>query len=328
MIGDDVDAIPPSIRVRLSTSVNVEALDLDGDAARPPRAGAGPRRASSIAFTPCQGRAECALSPRKCELARSGSRGSPAGSCCRSAPSSTTRSASSKSGVAAKSSGSALSPAGSSSRGKKRKRGVERELRRVERDPARELDHHRERRLHVGRAEPVHRAVLARPGDVALRRDGVEVAREEDERAARPARRRDEERRRRRRGGARATRGGRPRTCSASCRSCATRRDVDELEQCAASRSVVRVAVMRGLPRRSRRIGAVPSQRLYGALRGHGGPRGRWRRRRMRRAAARRRADNPRDWTPARSRARGDPERGLAVAVLARGSTRRRSSPS
>src|SRR5262249_45369970 len=59
---------------------------------------------------------------------------------------------------------------------------VEREL--GVRGPAAELDHHREAALHVGGAEPVDGAVLDPPGQVPLRRHGVGVAGEEDERPA------------------------------------------------------------------------------------------------------------------------------------------------
>ena len=65
--------------------------------------------------------------------------------------------------------------------------------------PARELDHHREAALHVGRAEPVHGAVLDPAGQVPLRRHGVGVAGEQHERLARRAWRRAATRRRRRR---------------------------------------------------------------------------------------------------------------------------------
>ena len=48
----------------------------------------------------------------------------------------------------------------------------------------RELDHHRERALHVARAEPVHALGVAPARQVALRRHGVEVAGEQHGRAA------------------------------------------------------------------------------------------------------------------------------------------------
>ena len=47
----------------------------------------------------------------------------------------------------------------------------------------RQLDHHGERALHVGGAEPVDRVGVAPAGTVALRRDGVEVPGQEHERA-------------------------------------------------------------------------------------------------------------------------------------------------
>ena len=64
----------------------------------------------------------------------------------------------------------------------------EEEERRIEseglcrRGPARQLHHHREAALHVARAEPVHRAAVDPARQVVVRRDGVEVAREDDER--------------------------------------------------------------------------------------------------------------------------------------------------
>ena len=57
-----LSAIPPAIRVALSTSTNVSppTSTSSGGAAT---TGASPSTARSIAFTPCHGRAEWALSP-------------------------------------------------------------------------------------------------------------------------------------------------------------------------------------------------------------------------------------------------------------------------
>ena len=65
--------------------------------------------------------------------------------------------------------------------------------------PARELDHHGEPALHVGRAEPVDRAVLDPAREVPLRGNGVRVAGEQHERPARALRVERATRRRRRR---------------------------------------------------------------------------------------------------------------------------------
>ena len=74
---------------------------------------------------------------------------------------------------------SALSATGSSSRPKKTKpRSI------VRPHPGeRELDHDRDGALHVGGAEAVDGVGVAAAGTVVLRRDGVEVAGEQDERA-------------------------------------------------------------------------------------------------------------------------------------------------
>ena len=153
-----------------------------------------PSNASRIAFTPSHGRAECAERPSKttrafrlprqpsCSVLSVGSR-------------QTTSSASSTRPARSNTPGSGFSAGPSSSRGKKS--SARSYASSVLGGPARELDHDGEPALHVARAEPDHRAVVDPAREVALRRDGVRVPGEEDQRAGRCASRRGATRRRR-----------------------------------------------------------------------------------------------------------------------------------
>ena len=215
------EAIPPWIRVALSTSTNVSpptSTSSGGTATT----GASPSTARSIALTPCQGRAEWALSPWNVSVALRLPRqpgvdrvvgrlehddkvgleherrlGEDA-----------------REGALL---GRELLPH------EEQKREVERTWRAGR--PAGQLDHHGDPALHVARAEADHPAVLDPPGDVVLGGHGVEVACEQDERRVRCARsRRGAPRRCRRRAEAarrrRRARGGPPPPGSArGCRS-------------------------------------------------------------------------------------------------------------
>ena len=149
-------------------------------------------------------------------------------------------------------------------------------------------------------------------GDVALRRDRVEVVREEDERAAPDGAAWRRGATRRRRDGARATAGRRPRTCVGELLLVPRLgRDVDELEQplgeALAIRSCASPAMALSLPRRpSRRIGTVPSQiALLACSQGsRGTPWGSWGTE----------PEQPARCQAAYTDARNDPERGIIRA--------------
>ena len=177
-----LSARPPAICVTLSTSTNGKPATSTSSGSTA-TTGSRPATASPIAFSPCQGRAECALSAPKHEarvdaaeaadldrvvgrleddheVGLEGQR--------RGAEDARQRALAQRQLLA----------------DEEEERGVVGERGPLLVDPARELDHHRDAALHVRRAEPDDPAVLEPAGDVALCRNRVEVPREEDERLA------------------------------------------------------------------------------------------------------------------------------------------------
>ena len=193
--------MPPWISVTDITSRNSEALDLD--VARLERRGrrCSPSNATPTAFTPSQGRAECADAAleddTRVEVAEAAELEGVVGRL----EADDERAPRRRAARRAKTPGSGFSAGPSSSRGKKSTAEVVRELGR--RGPVGELDHHGEAALHVARAEADDGAVLDPAGQVRLRRDRVGVAREQRRAVDRCAWRRAATRRRRARTGSR-----------------------------------------------------------------------------------------------------------------------------
>ena len=161
--------MPPSTRTALTTSRKVRpssSTSSGSSSASPCR----PRTSSWIAFTPVQGRAECALSPLKVTRAWMLPR-QPAWRM-QSVGSSTTASCASRDEAAVE------------ERGQRALRNRNLLAREEEvaagNAGARELDHHRDARLHVARAEPVHGAVRDAARDVPLGGNRVEMPGEHD----------------------------------------------------------------------------------------------------------------------------------------------------